>query len=167
MKEYFDLYNKNRDPLNKTKARGDKIKKNEYYIVVLAILINKNNEILLTKRSYTKPIAPGLWECTAGAVMSGESSLSAVIREIKEETGLSINKTEIEFQKSFIEFNAIFDVWLSKQDFNIKDLELDTEEVDEAQIIPISELKNFITENKVTSSLHEVLTILESLTDLN
>lgn len=162
MKEYLDLYDKNRKPLNKTILRGEKIEDNEYFIVVLGILINNKNEILLTKRSETKSIAPGLWECTAGSIISGESSLNAIIREIKEETGLTIKETDIVFQHSFNERNAIFDVWLTSENISFINLKLDPLEVDEAKILHVKELKNFINQNNVTKSLYEVLKVVES-----
>ncbi|WP_028973436.1 NUDIX hydrolase [Spirochaeta cellobiosiphila] len=167
MIEYLELYNKNRVSLNKTIKRGDHINKNEYSIAVIAIIINKKNEILLTKRSTNKSMAPGLWECTAGSVQLGETSKQAIIREIKEEIGLNIKNSEIEFQQSFIEYNDIFDVWLSVVDFNLHDISLDSNEVDDVIILHVSELKKFIDTHNVTTSLNKILDILQSINHIS
>jgi 8-oxo-dGTP pyrophosphatase MutT (NUDIX family) len=39
----------------------------------------------------TKHWAPGWWEVSGGAAMAGEDSRDAVIREVKEETGLDVS----------------------------------------------------------------------------
>ncbi len=45
-------------------------------------------EFLLLKRS-EKDIYPGVWQMVTGSILSGEKAYDAVIREIKEETGLT------------------------------------------------------------------------------
>lgn len=46
--EYWDLYDKNRNKLNKIVKRGDKLADDEYHIVVNVWLKNKNNEFLIS-----------------------------------------------------------------------------------------------------------------------
>ena len=160
MAEKLDLYSRDREPLNKTITRGDQIKFDEYFIVVLAIIINRKNEILLTKRSMNKMIAPGLWECSAGSVISGETSKEAVLREVKEEVGLDLNNSNYEFIDSFYEEgNAIFDIWFFMKDFIIEDIVLDNNEVDKAILLKLKDLESFINNNEITNSLIEVLNI--------
>ena len=40
----------------------------------------------------TKAWAPGWWEVSGGAAQAGESSYDAVLREVKEETGLDVKR---------------------------------------------------------------------------
>lgn len=42
----------------------------------------------------TKAWAPGWWEVSGGAAQAGESSYEAVLREVKEETGLDARDAE-------------------------------------------------------------------------
>lgn len=64
----------------------------------IAIIVNKDNKILLLKRSNEpKQWMPGKWSLVGGGLEKGESPEKAVEREIKEETGLEINK----FNKRF------------------------------------------------------------------
>ena len=42
----------------------------------------------------TKAWAPGWWEVSGGAAQAGEASYDAVLREVKEETGLDVSKAD-------------------------------------------------------------------------
>ena len=42
----------------------------------------------------TKAWAPGWWEVSGGAAQAGEASYDAVLREVKEETGLDVKDAE-------------------------------------------------------------------------
>lgn len=55
-----------------------------------AIVINKNNEILLVKRSLDDPAFPGNWELPGGEIEYGETIQESLQRELQEECGLSI-----------------------------------------------------------------------------
>ena len=70
------------------------------HIVVSAIIENTNGEILLAKRSPHKAY-PDLWEDVGGGVESKEHPEHALLREIKEETGI----TDIEIIKPLTIFH--------------------------------------------------------------
>jgi 8-oxo-dGTP pyrophosphatase MutT (NUDIX family) len=59
-------------------------------LVVVAFLIERDNHVLLLRRSMSKDHAPGEWEPGSGRVRQGEAALAAVLREAKEETGLDV-----------------------------------------------------------------------------
>ena len=121
----------------------------------MAILINDDGEILLTKRSRHK-IAAGKWECTAGSVLAGETSRDAIVREVKEEIGISPIFAE-EPVSEYLEDNAIFDIWVGKVNHQIADLLLQEEEVDEAMYATLDDVKKIIEEDQGTKSLGEVV----------
>ncbi len=52
---------------------------------VRAIVINENRQILLVRHTYT----PG-WYLPGGGVNNGETASAAIIRELKEETGITV-----------------------------------------------------------------------------
>jgi 8-oxo-dGTP diphosphatase len=60
------------------------------FLVVVAFLIERDDQVLLLRRSAAKDHAPGEWEVGSGRVRQGESALQAVLREAKEETGLDV-----------------------------------------------------------------------------
>lgn len=161
VEEIFDLYTIDREPLGKTAKRGSVLPENEYHLVVMAIMINRDGKILLTKRSREKT-APGKWECTAGSVIAGENSKEAVYREIREEIGIRpLIKDDFPVSQ-FIENDAIFDIWKAEINSEIEELKLQEDEVDEARFATIGEIKEIIKKDKATKSLEEVVKAYES-----
>jgi 8-oxo-dGTP diphosphatase len=60
------------------------------FLVVVAFLIERDDRVLLLRRSMAKDHAPGEWEVGSGRVRQRESALEAVVREAREETGLEV-----------------------------------------------------------------------------
>ena len=60
-------------------------------LVVAAALVNENGDILLAQRPEGKALA-GLWEFPGGKVEPGETPEAALVREVDEETGLSVRE---------------------------------------------------------------------------
>lgn len=60
----------------------------EYGLTVRGIIKNNDGNILIVKRHPKSRTDPGMWELPGGKVEPGEFFTSALVREIKEETGL-------------------------------------------------------------------------------
>jgi 8-oxo-dGTP diphosphatase len=58
--------------------------------VIVCVLIERDRQVLLLKRTMSKDEAPGQWETGSGRVEQGESAIQAVVREAREETGLDV-----------------------------------------------------------------------------
>ena len=58
--------------------------------IVVAAVIVKEERVLLLQRKEDEKIYPGLWELPSGKREFNETSIEALAREVKEETGLSI-----------------------------------------------------------------------------
>lgn len=63
--------------------------------VAKAVLLDKNSDFLLLKRSDTHPGLAGFYDLPGGRVELSEDSRTAVIREIKEETGLELTVDQV------------------------------------------------------------------------
>ena len=151
--EIIDLYNKNKEKLNKTFIRHqDTLLKDEYYLLETCWIINYENKILLTRRSFNKS-HPGIWEATTGHVKTGETDLEGIQREIREEINLEINKKDFVFIKSYIKKNAIHDVWLAKVNVSINDIKIDNKEVIDAKFVTIDEFNTMLKNGKIIESL--------------
>ena len=61
-------------------------------IEVVAAIIKKEDKIFITRRSYGE--FANMWEFPGGKIEAGETNEEALIREIKEELELDINKLE-------------------------------------------------------------------------
>jgi 8-oxo-dGTP diphosphatase len=64
-------------------------------LVVCAALVNADNEVLLAQRPEGKRLA-GKWEFPGGKVEEGESAEAALIRELKEELGITVAQADLE-----------------------------------------------------------------------
>ena len=98
MEERWDIYDKNKQLTGRTMKRNDwTLKDDEYHLTVLGVIRRSDGKFLITKRVMTKAWAPGWWEVSGGAAQAGEASYDAVLREVKEETGMEVNKAEYLF----------------------------------------------------------------------
>ncbi|MEK9135395.1 MAG: NUDIX hydrolase [Patescibacteria group bacterium] len=59
-----------------------------------AIILNKEGKFLALRRSKTAPAKPLSWDLPGGELDFGEDPIKGIIREIKEETGITIKKIE-------------------------------------------------------------------------
>lgn len=121
--ELWDLYDKNRILTGKLHRRGDPMEAGSYHLVVEAWLLNSVGEFLITKRSPNKGF-PNMWESCGGSACAGDDSLTAVLREVKEETGLSLNPDKGELLFTLKRKDSFKDIWLFRQDFDINDVVL-------------------------------------------
>ena len=65
-----------------------------------------------------------MWETTGGSALAGDDSLTAALREVLEETGLSLcpDKGSCIFQFKYVD--NFTDIWLFRQDFDLADVRL-------------------------------------------
>lgn len=146
--ELWDLYDKNRNKLNKTIIRGNKISEGEFFLVVDVWIITPEKKILITQRHPEKPFGL-LWECTGGAVLSGESSIDGAIREVMEEIGLQTKKEQFLLFHSMLDENHFVDTYLLHYDINIQNLKLHPEEVIDAKLVCFTELKEMWVKGEI------------------
>lgn len=69
--------------------------KNLLHNEVTTFIINDENQVLLQKRSMNKRFHPVIWVLCAGHVKAHETLEDAALREIKEEVGLIVPKSEL------------------------------------------------------------------------
>ncbi len=67
-------------------------------IFVAEVYIVHQNKLLMFKRSETKEKFPGFWSIPGGHIDEGEEPLASAIREVKEETGVTIKPNEIKLK---------------------------------------------------------------------
>lgn len=121
--ELWDIYDSKRRRTGRIHRRGAPLADGDYHLVVHVWVQNTDGSFLLTQRSPNKGF-PYLWECTGGSALAGEDSLTAAIREVREETGLILipENGHIIHRHSGRDYHR--DIWLFRQAFDIDDVRL-------------------------------------------
>ena len=153
MQEYWDIYDINKNKTGRVMKRNDwNMKEGEYYISVLGVVRRSDGKFLITQRVLTKEWAAGWWEIPGGAVKAGESSLEAVIREVKEETGLDVSRAKGEYQFCYHRDNKgqnyIVDIYRFDMDAMEEDLTLQKEETMDGKFATLDEIRSIAKEGK-------------------
>ena len=153
MQEYWDIYGINKNKTGRVMKRSDwSMKEGEYYISVLGVVRRSDGKFLITQRVLTKEWAAGWWEIPGGAVKTGESSLEAVIREVKEETGLDVSEAKGGYQFCYHRENKgqnyIVDIYRFDMDATEEDLKLQKEETMDGNFATLDEIKEIAKEGK-------------------
>lgn len=121
--ELWDIYDKNRNLTGRTHVRGEDLLPGEYHLVVHVWIRNSLGQFLMTRRSPNKGF-PLLWETTGGSALAGDDSLTAALREVKEETGLQLRPENGRIVIQYSGQDHHTDVWLFEQDFEFTDVVL-------------------------------------------
>ncbi|NLY46146.1 MAG: NUDIX domain-containing protein [Tissierella sp.] len=142
--ETWDILDENGSIPGRTILRGKDLKAGEYHLVVHIWIINSKGEVLIQKRPEYLAFAPGIWATTGGSAIVGEDSITAALREVKEELGININRNSMLSPLRIKRKNDFTDIWVVKQDIELIDIKLQKEEVEDAKWVNKKELKEMI-----------------------
>ena len=153
MEERWDIYDKNKQPTGRIMKRNDwTLKDDEYHLTVLGVIRRPDGKFLITKRVMTKAWAPGWWEVSGGAAQAGEASYDAVLREVKEETGLDVKGAEGGYMFTYKRENPgegdnyFVDVYRFTLDIDDSDVNFQEAEIDGYMFATTDEIKAFAEE---------------------
>ena len=156
MAELWDLVDVHRDLTGETWERGTKasIPQGRYHIIVSIWTVTPDGNILITKRHQNKSFG-GMWENTGGAVMSGETSVQAAYRELREETGLAPDKGSLLFMGDVWHPGYVVDTYLYTTDVDIDKLSLQEDEVIDAKLITPDEIDELHSKGMIVPSVYK------------
>lgn len=150
--ELWDLYTENRERTGRTHIRGQAIPEGCFHLVVHVWIRNSRGEFLISQRSANRIMFPLMWECVGGSVLAGEDTLSAAVREVKEEVGIDLSPetgriltTKIRSIINGKTFRDLVDIWLFDYDGDVDLGNATTDEVAQVNWMTrreIEELKN-------------------------
>ena len=87
-------------------------------IIVVAVALIKNKKVFFQERPAEKSM-PFLWELPGGKIKIGETPEIALIREVNEELGISINSVDLQsltfISHAYKNFNLLMTVYLCKK----------------------------------------------------
>ena len=129
--EYWDILDENGNKTGRTVKRGAPMSRGEYHLVVDIWIRNSKGEYLISKRTPTKFPEPGKWSPTCGNAVTGDDSITAALRETKEELGITLDPTGGRKIKTYkVGINTIVDVWLFHREVDLNTIVLQAEEAD-------------------------------------
>ncbi len=132
------------------KERADKTPDDISRVSALWIY-NSQNEVLIAQRSWSKKLTPGKWgPAVAGTVEEGETYLSNIIKETKEEIGISLQEEQLaEFSHKFQDSSHKYfcQYFIAKIDLPIEKFTIQKDEVEQVRWISIDELSTWVKED--------------------
>lgn len=151
--EKWDLYTKDEVKTGKTINKGEKIPEGFYHIVVETLIKHTDGTYLVMQRSFDKKEYPGKYEGSCGgSIVAGESKESGAIREVFEESGISVTEVVPTYYFVRSAVNVINQGYLAITDVKNKDIKYQREETINHKWLTLEELKTFIKSNEYNAS---------------
>lgn len=163
--ELWDILDENGNKTGATveRSKWDTLQENEYILVVDIYIRNHLDQWLIQKRSPTKELAPNIWSITGGAAFSGEDSLTAALREVKEEIGIDLDAGKMHVAGRIKRKGSLGDIWIADASFELCDCILQPEEVSEVKWVTSKALVKLVMDSDYRND--EYKAIIEKLID--
>lgn len=163
MEEFWEVYDKFRRKTGRTIKRNseERLKNGEYHLVVTGIIVNSNNQILISKRTNKKTLYPNLWECSGGSAKVGESSHYAIKREIYEELGIYFKENEGEFLGTIQQNDYFRDVWKFCKNIEEEQIEFNEIEVSDVKWVTEDEYKDMYQKGQIVPTGNTIIDLLK------
>lgn len=149
--ELLDVVDDNNNLIGLSEDRKIVHEKNLWHRHVSCWIMNSKGKILLQKRSSNKTRNPNKWSKTGGHVATGESVQNALLREIREELGVKIDKKDIEllgiFKSEDINNRYFGYDFFINFDCPINKYTLQKEEVSKVKYVTIEKMKKLKKNN--------------------
>ena len=152
MVEYNDIYDADRKLTGRIHRRGSPWRKGEYGLVVCVWVYDGKGKLLLTRRAPEKTAA-GTWENSGGAVKAGEDSLSAIVRELREETGIRAEPEEFELLDACTDRGTHYDHYCLHRDSGKVQVVLQPGETDGVQWATFAQVHEMIRSHQICKAI--------------
>ena len=163
--ELLDIYDNSGNLVGKTVVRGDKtvsLSGDEHIALSVIFIENDRGEFLIQRTSKEKG---NEFSSTGGHVLSGETPLDAIKREVKEELGVDISKDKIKDYGFLLYDMPIRYIYYLKKNIDIDKVILQSEEVQYVKYMNFSDIRKLIETNQMLKS-HGIM-FNELMTKLN
>ena len=143
--EYWDVYDKKGKWKRRVIKKGERLKNNEYHIIVEGWILRDDGNFIIQRRALDKKSFSGMWYCSAGgSVISRETPKEGMVREFKEELGIDIREDELSLKRIITERNTIFYIYLVRKDISLDEITLQEEEVMDVDLADPSKIKKMV-----------------------
>lgn len=173
--ELWDVYDKDRNMTGRLHERGKPMATGEYHIIVHVWKYNAQGEWLIDKRAvrYGNDDIDGKWETTGGCAVAGDDSLTAALREAKEELGIELNPQNGTLHSSMAHqwdngHTAFIDVWIFYYNEPIEKITVEVSEVSDAMWASVDKIKEMMANGEMLeySYFDEMVTEMARFTDM-
>lgn len=151
--ELVDLYDEQRRPTGRLHRRGAYIQKGDYVLVACAWIGDGKGRVLLTLRAPEKLACPNTWENSGGGARAGEDSVQAVLRELREETGIVAGPHELVYMETDQTRDAFIDFYFLIHPVPLEELTLQPGETADACWVTLEEMDGLIAQGVVATPL--------------
>lgn len=143
--DIWDIYNKYGQKTGRTVRKGTNLKPGEFHIVVEVWIRTSPGHYIIQKRSPNKKLFGGMWTCSVtGSILKGETPKEGLVREIREELGLEVNKRDLVYWRQLREERTIFYIYHLDYPATLPDMTLQSSEVADVRIVPIKEIRRMV-----------------------
>lgn len=151
--EYLDILDENGNKTGEKDTRENIHKLGLLHSEVAAFIYTDTGKVILQKRKSNKATYASVWSVTGGHVLAGENNEEAIIREIKEELNLNIEKEKVIFVTTYKskkikddvinnKFFSIYNVEISENQFET--IEIQKEELEDIKLFSIEEIESIM-----------------------
>ncbi len=158
MEEMFDILDENGNNTGLVKKRSLVHKDGDWHKAVHIYIINDKKEVLVQRRSPNKDSDPNMLDIScAGHLTSGDDSITAALRELKEELNLSVNPDELVYittlkrspihDDGFVD-NEYDDLYLLHTTKRLDEMSMQKEEISELMFVDYERFKRMCREGQ-------------------
>lgn len=164
MEEMIDVLDENGIKTGEILPRSEVHKRGLWHRLIVVAIVNEKNEILLQQRSKTKVKNPNMWDISAaGHISSGQTVLSAAVREMNEEIsinlGYRVTINDFRYVFSYRKEEKVADDYYDRQFFDFfilrkenlrtQDIKMQESEVQAVKWCSLSEVKELMEKKEL------------------
>lgn len=160
--ELIDVLDKYGNKTGEVLERSEIHRLNLNHSIVICSII-KDSNILIQQRSRSKNNQL-MWDFSvAGHVLASEEPLDSILREIKEELGLTYSKEQILFIGEYQTERHLFSCYVIYDNhLSLNDIHLQVEEVKSVNLVSLNTIKEMINNNSfLIANREQYLSLLE------
>lgn len=158
-KELWDAYDREGNPLGFELVRGEPMPPGTWHLVAEVYSVTHDGRVLVTQRHPDKPW--GLhWEITGGSVVKGETPIQGALRELREETGITVAAEDlypvyVQARMGIDGCPSIYHSFLVFFDPAEQTIRLQEGETVDYRLLPYEEFKRFIMKKEYTDGIRQ------------
>ena len=155
--EFLDVVDENNKKTGIVEEKKLVHRDGKWHREVIAIIVNEKNEFLIQKRAANRKQNPNKWSYTTGHVKAGEDAILGMIREVKEELGVTFDEKDLRLLSirkfsvcySWMQNNNYFEYsYLIRTNKKIEEYEIRKKELSEIKYISYYKIREIVKNDK-------------------